>query len=253
MVTKPNDLTAVQVKQLRDLGFSDDVVEVPKRLVMSLSGLEKSGKTHFALTAPPPIIFFNIDIGTEGVVHKFQADGKRVFVYDVRVRRGAQKSAYETLWFELRSRMETAYKLGVGTIVVDTGTEAYELARLAHFGKLTQVLPHHYTEVNAEWRELLRLAYDSTMSTVFVHKMKPKWVNDKRTADYELSGFSEMGYMSQINVTTFREDIADDGGVVTSEFGLLVKDCRQSPDVNGAVMRGPMCNFNILLARVHGK
>lgn len=245
------DLTAAQTKQVRDMGFSDEVVEVPKRLIVSLGGLEKSGKTHFSLTAPGPIFFFNIDIGTEGVVHKFQTDGKKVFVYEIRVRKGGNKNDYSLLWSDLRQKAESIYRLNTGTAVFDTGTEAYELSRLSHFGKLTQVLPHNYVEVNSEWRDFLRLAYDSTMNTIFIHKMKPKWVNDKRTGEYETSGFSEMGYMSQANVTTFREDSSDEDGMSVSEFGILIKDCRQNSELNGAVMRGPMCNFNILLARAH--
>jgi hypothetical protein len=59
--------------KLKSLGFSDAVVETPYRLIASVSGKEKTGKTHFALTAPEPIIFFNIDVGTEGVVGKFQS------------------------------------------------------------------------------------------------------------------------------------------------------------------------------------
>ena len=39
------------IQQLRALGFSDDKMERPRRLVASVDGREKTGKTHFALTA----------------------------------------------------------------------------------------------------------------------------------------------------------------------------------------------------------
>ena len=42
------------------------------RLIVSVEGLEKRGKTHFAMTAPPPIAYFDMDIGAEGVVNKFE-------------------------------------------------------------------------------------------------------------------------------------------------------------------------------------
>ena len=247
--------TPEQVAQLRKLGFSDAVVATPKRLIASLSGREKTGKTHFALTAPPPVLFFNIDIGTEGVVGKFQegfdgADPKQVFIYDVRVPKGASQSVYAPMWADLKARIAHAYTLGRGTVVVDTGTEAYELARLAHFGKLTQVMPHNYVEVNSEWRELMRLAYDSDMNTVFIHKQKPKWVNNVRTGDYEVAGFSEMGYLSQANLVSYREDSPDGG---QPSFSVFIRDCRQNPNINGQVLRGPLCNFEFLLALVHTK
>src|SRR3990170_4136638 len=96
MTTKPNKPVtppnASQViAQLKALGFSDDYVETPRRLVISLSGPAKSGKSHFSLTAPEPIIYINVDIGTEVVVGKFQDKGKYVLIYDARVPRESNK------------------------------------------------------------------------------------------------------------------------------------------------------------------
>jgi len=242
-----DELSQEQVEQLRGLGFSDDEIKVFRRLIASIAGLEKTGKTHFACTAPGPIMYFNIDIGAEGVVNKFQ-DDKRIFRYDVRVPKGATKDVYQAMWLDLKHRLEVVYSIGVGTVIIDTGTEAFELARLAHFGKLTQVMPHNYVEVNSEWREMMRTAYDSPMNTIYIHKMKSKWLNGNRTGEYELAGFGEMGYLSQVNITTFREDNTDSSG---SQFGMIVKDCRQNPNLNGTVLRGPMCDFNFLLNIVH--
>jgi len=247
--------------QLKALGFSDAIQERPRRLILSLSGREKSGKTHFAFTAPDPIFLFNIDIGTEGVLDKFQIAGKQVYNYDVRVPKGAKKEVYESMWKDMTQRIEIVYKLGRGTLVMDTAGEGFELARLAHFGKLTQVLPHNYTEVNSEWREFLRMAYDSSMNTVLVHKVKPKYINNVRTAEYEVSGFGETGYLVQCNATTYRE-ASPDGEI---RFNLLIDDCRQNPSLCGEVLRGqpiqsgsmklvvdPIVNFDFLLSLVHG-
>jgi len=242
--------TPTQIAQLKGLGFSDALVGTPRRLIASVEGRDKTGKTNFALTAPPPIVFFNIDIGTEGVVGKFQEAGKQVFVYDVRVPKGASQNVYTTMWSDFKHRMGVAYTLGTGSVVVDTSSEGFELARLSHFGKLTQVMPHHYTEVNSEWRELMRLAYDSAMNTIFVHKQKPKYVNNARTSEYELAGFGEMGYLSQINLVTYCEPNIATG---KPDFSVYVKNCRHNPDVSGQVLRGPLCNFEFLLSLVHSK
>ena len=204
--------------------------------------------THFALTAPDPIFFINIDIGAEGVLDKFQAEGKRIYVYDVRVPRTASKDVYAPMWENLKKIFEKVYQAGAGTVVVDTDTEAFELARLAKFGKLSQVLPHNYVEVNNEYREILRLAYDSSMNSVFLHKMKAKYVNDKRTGEYEPSGFGDMEYNSQVNIITYRED-TDEG----TEFSAFIKDCRHNPNVNGEWLKGEMCSFEFLLSIIHGE
>ncbi|MBW2622644.1 MAG: AAA family ATPase [Deltaproteobacteria bacterium] len=249
-MTNPPAKQPTTLDQLKALGFSDEVISTPRRVVASVAGREKTGKTHFACTGPGPVIFFNIDIGTEGVVGKFQESGKQVFVYDVRVPKGAPQDTYKTMWTDFRTRVDAAYGLKEGTIVMDTGTEAYELARLAHFGKLTQVMPHHYVEVNSEWRELMRLAYDSTMNTIFIHKMKPKWVNNQRTSEYETAGFNEMDYLTQVNLIMYREDI-EGGGM--PNFSAFIKDCRQNPKISGTVLRGPMVDLGFLLSLVHAK
>lgn len=235
------------IAQLKALGFSDDKIETPRRIVGSLSGREKTGKTHFALTATPPIIFINVDIGTEGVVNKFQ-DDKQILIYDVRIPQGANKDVYVPLWEEIKKIFRKVYTLNKGTVVVDTDSEIYELARLAKFGKLSQVMPQHYAEVNSEYRELLRLAYDSSMNSLFIHKMKPRYINNARTNEYDPAGFADMSYLAQINLITYRED-TDDG----PEFSVYIKDCRQNPNIGGDVLRGPMCNFDFLLGLVHDK
>ncbi len=260
MVSKPNLTGDNAIRQLQALGFSDEQEPDWRRLVVNLYGREKTGKTHFALTAPEPIFFFNIDIGTKGVVDKFQVSGKKIYVYNVRVRKGETIDVYKTLWTELKSRVEKVYDVGKGTLVFDTGTEAYELCRLAAFGKLTEVKPHHYAPVNAEWRELLRTAYDSPMNTIFIHKAKPKYVDNQRTKEYEVAGFGEMGFMSEVNMTT-QAITKDESGAI--HFSVLVENCRKHPYVAGTVFeslpvsaeRGesiddPLYNFERLLEAV---
>jgi hypothetical protein len=237
------------ISQLKQMGFSDEYEQSYRRLIASVSGKPKTGKTHFSLTAPPPIFFINIDIGTEGVVSKFQDDGKKIYIYDLRVPKTASKDIYVPMWENLKKVFEKVYSLGEGTVVVDTDTECYELARLAKFGKLSQIMPQHYTEVNNEYREVLRLAYDAKrMNSVFIHKMKPKYVNNARTSEYEPSGFGDMNYNSQINLISYRDDSSG-----SPEFSVFVEDCRTNPKVNGEYIRGEMCNFEFLLSLVHDK
>ncbi len=237
----------VVLAQLKSMGFSDAVVAVPRRLICAVEGGWLTGKTHFALTAEEPIVFFDVDIGTEGVVHKFQALGKKIFIYRVRVPKNATQDAYSVLWAETKSRIQKAYSLSHGTVVQDTETEINELARLARFGKLTQVMPHHYAEVNRELGDMLNWAYDSEMSSIFVRKMKPKWVNNARTNEMEGAGWGDMEYKCQANLTMYRED--GEGGPA---FSILIKKCRQNPDITGTVLRQPMNTFPFLLNLVHG-
>ena len=235
------------IRELKDLGFSDDIIEHPRRLVASVSGKPKTGKTHFALTAPEPIFFINVDIGTEGVLDKFQAEGKKIYIYDVRVPKIASKDIYVPMWENLKNIFKKVFQVGAGTMIADTDTEVYELARLAKFGKLTQVMPQHYTEVNNEFREVLRLAYDSPMNAIFIHKMKPVYIQSQRTGEYEPSGQSDMEYNVQVNVIMNRQD-TEEG----PQFSAFIKDCRHNPNVNGQLLEGEMCDFGFMLDLVHG-
>lgn len=251
----------VVINRLKTMGFSNVATGIPHRLVAAVSGKEGTGKTHMLFTAPEPIFLFNIDIGTEGVLEKFQVSGKDIYVYDVRIPKGAKKEVYETLWHDVKERVEWVYKVNEGTLGADTSTEMYELARLAHFGKLTQVLPHNYVEVKSEWREILRMAYDSRMNTILLNKVKPVYINNTRTKEYEIAGFDEMAYMVQVAITTFKEPVAD-GGV---QFGFTIDKCRYKPSLFGQEFRmvapvsdsqslqiDPIVNFPFLLDLVHG-
>ena len=248
------DQTVIQ--QLKAMGFSDDYVETPRRLVVSIEGKEKTGKTHFALTGPSPIIYFNVDIGTEGVVGKFQDQGKQILLYDVRVPRESTKDVWTHLWNDIKVRVRKAYDIRSGTVVWDTATEIYELARLAHFGRLTEVKPSDYAVVNNEFREILRIAYDSPANTVFVHKVKAVWrmltsssgrSSLTKTDDYELSGSGDVGYLAQANLVMNCQYTADG-----PQFSAYVKNCRQDPNVAGTLLEGDMCNFEFLLSLIHG-
>lgn len=260
---------ALIIAQLKALGFDDTVQERKRRLIVSSGGREKTGKSHFGLSGPPPIIYLNVDIGTEGVVEKFQNLGKQVLIYDIRIPREGQQAMWVQMWSDFRMRVRKVYGLKEGTVIWDTASELYELARLSHFGRLTEVKPSDYAVVNNEWKDVLRIAYDSPMNTVFLHKMKAIWkvvpTSSGRSSltksnDYEISGFTDMDYLTQVNLVHSRE--ITEAGVV---FSVYIKDCRHNPGLAGTIMRGlplpaneervldPLCNFELLLSLVHDR
>lgn len=205
----------------------------PRRIVLSLEGMEKQGKTHFALTAPKPLVVFDMDIGLEGVLQKFQGEPDilryKVGEYDT-------QQAATTAWEGFRQAFLAALEdRGVRTLVLDTATEAWEVIRMARFGKLSQIQPYQYGPVNAEFKLLLKRAYESDKNVVLVHKMRPVYLNDKRSGDYERAGFSDTGYLVQINARAVRDE---DG-----QWTLWIRDCRQNPDLAGMVLEGDMCSF----------
>ena len=103
-----------------------------------------------------------------------------------------------------------------------------------------------YGPVNAEYRALIRGAYKHDKNLLLLQKMKPKYVDDKRTGDYERAGFGDTGFLVQVNAQVYRYS-RDEGG----EFALYIKDCRQNPDLAGEEFIGdPMCTFPFVAGQI---
>jgi len=250
-----------QLDAMTKAGFTPAQTKVRRRLIVSIEGDEKTGKNNFAFTAPDPIAVFSFDDGLEGVIEKF-ANGtavvggvaipnKTILVKDVRVAptlTGGSKSVnvsiadpafdYKGTWETFVRDYHTLLAAKVRTIIWDTGTEVYELLRLFRFGKLSEVPANMWGPVKAEYRQLIRDAYDSHTNLIILHRMKPVYLNDKRTGAMEISGFSDVGYAVQVNLKTFREDSAEG-----SDFSVKVLSCRQNGQLNGVLYEGMMCTF----------
>jgi len=238
-------MTQLTNNKMTALGFTRATKEtgVKHRLVLSLEAREKQGKSHFGLTVPAPIALFDFDTGLEGVLSKFSAT-KEIWYNDYRKLGNALDQAQYTIMWE---KFHKQYLGALGmpemrTILIDTASEAWELLRLARFGKLTQVMPYHYGPVNAEFREMIRKVYDTDKNLILLHKMKKRYRDDKWDGGYERSGFGDMGFLVQVNARIYRDE---DG-----EFVLEVRDCRQNAAIAGMEFSGPMCNFQFLAASI---
>jgi hypothetical protein len=243
---------AITDKELLKAGFKPKKAEVHKRLIMQVEGHEKTGKTHFALTAPGPIAYFGLDIGDEGVIEKFLTAGKEIITPDDSIRvpniiimdpDGPKMDAVAAWEGMKRAFVACCKSPQVRSIVWDTATEVWELIRLARFGKLSQVMPVQYAPVNAEMRGLIRTAYDSNKNFVLLHKMKAEYVNDKRTGKYERAGFNDAEYIVQVNLRTFHDD-------ETNEFGIEVLNARQNMQLCGQQFLGELCSFPMIATMV---
>ena len=233
MVDKVRKVEPTTAGGLKAMGFTQAATEVKsKRVIASVAAIEKEGKTHFSLTGPEPIIYFDIDAGAEGVIEAHSAAGKEILVYRLRVVHEESQALWEKQWEDLKDKLVAAWGMSRGTVIIDTFSEVYELVRLVKFGKLSQVSSYSYDKTNKEIRELIRMAYESSMNTIFVHKMRPVYINDKRTADYEPKGWGDMPYNMQANLFPF-SIMEEDGKLL---FKVRVKDCRLNAKMKGKVI-----------------
>lgn len=221
------------------------------RMIVALDGLEKVGKTHFALTQPGPIAYQNLDIGTEGVIEKFQSD-KVIHRADYKLKINKTDSQEEAMkkaspviqqfLTDYNDVMLPAMLSGkVRGGVLDTGSDLWKYFRIARLGKLTQVMPHHYVAVNSEFEGLIKAVYDTPGNLVILHRLKAEWKDGeggkgKKTGAFERDGYNQMGFLVQVNATAWRDP-------ATGVFHLTVRDCRQNPEVAGLDLEGEMATF----------
>lgn len=232
------------------MGFRllDPATPQRRRLIVSIEGEEKTGKNHFAFGAPGPIFYHSFDYGDEGVIEKFLRQGKAIHKAEYRLNippgTDTQKTsdAATPIWAGFKSNF--AIGLGKGrTTIVDTGTDAYELIRMSYFGKLGQVMPHHYAPVNAEYKDLFKQAYAADGNLIVLHRMKEEWLNKVNSQGKEvgiktgvmlLAGWKDTPYETQVHIRLFKD---------AEGFGGLVVECRQNPDLTGFELRGDMLSF----------
>jgi hypothetical protein len=227
-------------------GFVLAESRVKPRLIASIDGLEKCGKDHFSFTAPGPIAVISIDTGLEGVIQKFQKD-KKIYVSDhqlpltegMTIEKAAELS--RVVWKGIRADYADALATpDIRTIVCDTGTEMWESCRMSWFGKLTEVMPHHYAKPNGEWRNLVRMAFDGDKQVLFLHKLKDEYVGKNRTGEFKRSGMSDMGFLVQMAGRCWKDAAVQ---AVPDKFHFLITDCRHKPELEGLDFPGEECNF----------
>jgi hypothetical protein len=233
--------------------------EDPRRIVASTASGQKTGKTHFATTWPKPQGWLITDTGSEEVIRKRIREGSirrqdivlRTFeIPETYINREAQPE-YQKAW----QSMCAAYLALVGdpsirTLVVDTFTEMWEMARLAAFGKLTQVLPQHYGPLNSEFRGLMKEAYArKDLNILYIHKVKKEYKEGKKgdsnwTGNWERAGFGDAQYLVDVNMENFYE------GGEQRQFGVRLFDCRQNPDAIALELDGEMATFGWIASAI---
>jgi len=231
-------------------GFKVAKKTVIKRLILSVEGQEREGKTTFALSAPGPIALLALDPGLERVIEKWVGE-KKIYVAEFDYRDVGDQNEWRKMWRKMwDTYMDALNSPEIRTVVVDTFTEAYELQRLAAFGQLSKVMPHQYAPVNAELRDMVRKAYKGDKNLILLHKMKEvyqlnkKTGDDSRTGDMERAGWSKIGYEVQAELRTYRDE---------NGFGVRVRNCRHNADIMGEEYGEPVNDFvSVAMEMVEG-
>jgi len=231
LIAPPQQFTKLEI-------FSKYQPKLTRKACISVEGREKRGKTHFALTAPGPIVYFNLDEGLDRVQPdvKFPDLDLRVVNIPSFSRDGhPDRVADEALkvWESLKEMHINALE-SARTVIYDTFTEVWELARLARFGKLQQVQWFHFGPINREFHDFIREFSKHDANLILLHKvMAEKDGNGTPTGGLDRKGFSHIGF----DVDDFFRVDRDENG----NFKVEVLESGHNPAIKGKVFIEP-CN-----------
>lgn len=173
-----------------------------RRLILAITAKEKCGKTTFGLTMPKPILMLNFDRKVEQTVLDSLGIGEDdLYIREIRVNGDDAQDEHKRLWDDVKGLFLWALNdsSGIRSILVDTESEMWELIRMAYFGKLTQILPYQYTEVNAVYKNLLDGADRADKNLCLLRKMKKQYKNDTWNGKFEPAGFGKVKDVVQVN------------------------------------------------------
>lgn len=239
-------------------GFEDAPTVISKGMVISLTGEWGTGKTEFSLTTPAPIAFIDMDTGTRGVIEKW-AKRKTIKHKKFNYRDSTSLVEWERLWEECKKAFTNSLNHpNIRSIVWDTATEGYELEKMARWGKLNKIImegkdamPYPYGPLNAEFQDLLRQALSTNKIVIFIHRMQDEYINKKSTGERIRSGFKDMEFIVEVDVTTWKKiEKDDDGKVIDRIFGLTINKCRLNRDIEGLEIAEPLSTFPIFASQV---
>lgn len=260
---------------VKGYSYIDPDMKRSRRWIVALDALEKHGKTRFALTTPGTLAYMDFDNRSEGTIEEFLAAGRKImwrtkpdgtpWPYQIPADAGASDEKAKEVQAEARAewkRFESDYEdllhsSSVDTIIIDTATEAWELVRIAGFGRLNEIPPHLYSEVNGAFRRLIRLARKQTrVNLVLVHRLKDEWANEKKgdkikgytTGKSIRAGFSETGFLVDVNLRLTRLPLAACDDADDLGFRLTVTDCGANPRVRGLELANEAITFPNLVA-----
>lgn len=187
------------------------------------------------------------------VLEKFVRKGKRVFVKDFRIdpTRPMTMEQWDQLFWAERDSYLWAVSCGhFRSVLVDTGTGLWEAQRMEAFGKLTQVPPLKYGEVNGQFEAVLNYAKGFPVNVMFTHRMKAEYANDatgrrQKTGAMANTGYSGIGYVAQVEVQQVWHP------ELKCPAMKVVGKCRPNPYVIGHELYDKQCTFQGLAKLIY--
>ena len=250
-------ITLPMVQNLIAMGGVELVKGVmPTRSILAISGSWGTGKTHLALTGPEPVIFFDVDKGTEGVAEKFVAEGKTVVRIPISFPDEGGQNVYAEIWQDMMAKLRVACQIPQGTIVFDSFTILRQLAEWAFLGKITQIMYNQHELYRAPLRNIVRMVYDSGLNGAFLNRYGLKFSTDNKTTEMEVKGWRDIEYECQVSI--IMNFVIPDANFPSGYYTGYIAKSRQKPSLVGQTLFGvpgdpvqTTLDFNYLTKLIH--
>jgi hypothetical protein len=230
-----------------------------RRLLIGTEGWSNTGKTEFILSAPGPGIVLGLDRGFDAVFDNPRPPAARRddFAFKalgVPLPTQAAQPEYLQYWRDFYELWKKALaNPDARTVALDGDSDSWELQRLAEFGRVTQVPPIAYSNVNAARRAMVARAWDSGKIVIATNKLKKGYeskLDNKgnevrvKTGHAERQGFPDQDYLWQIQL---RHLYNKESG----EFGIRILKCKADTSLQGMELWGEEANFKGLVSTVY--
>lgn len=233
-------------------------------LVATLTGQQRSGKTHFILTTPDEVVvlfrFEPVEKDAE-LFDRFRAAGKTLVLKDVPQFYGKPDAAAKQIWATYRGEFLHALSYPYPcTVAVDGHGFEYDLGQIAVTGSIrgkNRIQRFDHGNLYNDYRELIDAAYASRKHVFWTRRVRDEFVGENRTGGVKPRGWADLGYEVGLDLWCAKNtrDVLDPqtNAVLRVEHfcGAMIRDCAADIEANGEWFIGADMTIEKVAERVH--
>ena len=211
-------------------------------LVVAVAAQPKTGKTHFGLTFPEPIVVYSFDIGIEPVLARFKDKKIEVRTYPIPIIDTLHPKPYaREIVSAFRKDFQSDSSSGYKTLMIDTWTLLYQLynhARAEELGQ-EQLLQFQYGEVYTRMDALILQARVLGINLVLTCYLKEKYLKNEATGELVPDGPSHTVGLADVILNMRKETKVFSATKRQTTFYAIIEDNRYDPDMDGLELTNP--------------
>lgn len=160
--------------------FTKATSDLTPRILANSVGEVGSGKTHFWLGAPGPIVIQSMDLGLEGVVEPFTAE-KDIYVATYDIGQTIGESFTHAKAIEARDKFIEDFEDAIGkarTIVWDRETDVFNLFQFAEWGTddaYGAAPPKDWDKMKGKIRRMIAMVKETSLHFGLLQGMRNEW------------------------------------------------------------------------------